>query len=277
MNDDLRTRLGTIDGFFLNEEDLKVLREALQSGEAELQVAALDQLEGELDEETIPLVLALVRNREVDVETRARAAIAFGPTLETFDHDRIFREVGGPSMGEELDEELGNEIRETLLSIIRDDSEPTLVRRRALEASVRCEEQEHPDLVRHFWIDPDRDWRMTAAFCMGYVPGFEREIRAAIENEELDDEVRAEAIDAAAARDIPGVTKRIFKIAADESASTRLRISALRTAAEINAEKARPIVEDAAESDDDEIREMAEYLLEDLDDMEELQSLKEDW
>ena len=172
----IRERLSLLDPFGLVDEDIDLLREAFATDDAAMQIDAIDALEEVTDERALAALLDLVQRRDASVEVRAKAAVAFGPALEIYDYDR-----DEPLFGdEEIDPAVAKQTQRTLIAIVRDESEPKLVRRRALEASIRSYEDEHAPLIRRFWIDRDVEWRMTAVFCMGYAPGFEREILGAV-------------------------------------------------------------------------------------------------
>lgn len=170
-----------------------------EADEAERLLAA--ELAGEIvviNEELTKLLSTMVADRGASDELRGTAAIAFGPVLEEMD---VYEPLGGG-----LDELDGpaipvhefQRIRWELHSLYLNEDTPKLVRRRILEASVRAPEAWHEKAIRDAYDRDDSEWRLTAVFCMGHVPGFAKELRAA--QNDADEEVRSEAAEAARRR-----------------------------------------------------------------------------
>lgn len=174
-----------------------------QTDEAERVLAA--ELAGEIvviNEELTKVLSAIVADRGASDELRGTAAIALGPVLEDMD---LYEPLGGG-----LDELDGpaipvhefRRIRWELHSLYLNEDTPKLVRRRILEASVRAPEAWHEKAIREAYDRDDSEWRLTAVFCMGHVPGFADKILKALDDS--DEEVRLEAARAAESREIRG-------------------------------------------------------------------------
>jgi hypothetical protein len=63
---------------------------------------------------------------------------------------------------------------------------PKMVRAAELEASVRAAEDWHADAVRAAFASSDDDWKLTAVFCTGYVPGFDGQILESLKSKNPD-------------------------------------------------------------------------------------------
>src|ERR1700722_18385003 len=102
-----------------------------------------------LDNDLSNVLLAVLRNSEEPEELRAKAAIALGPVLEMafIEFDEELGEFDDPDA---LPISVGqfHTIQDALRGVYNDPAAPKLVRRRALEASVRAPEPWHQDAVR---------------------------------------------------------------------------------------------------------------------------------
>lgn len=147
-----------------------------------------------MDDDLAEALLSVVVDPDAPDELRGSAAIALGPVLE-----ELWMEF-------DLDDPLvsdatGARIRAILRDTYRDPAQPKYVRRRALEASIRGPEDWHAGAVRAAFREEDDEWRLTGAFGMQFVPGFEKEILEALESPERD--VRYHAVRAAGSWDVP--------------------------------------------------------------------------
>lgn len=258
---ELRSRIALLDVFTPTKERIEILEEVLGSRDFELIDHLLDQLDGIiLDDEEYRSVFDLARDRTASEDVRARAAISLGPALELWEMER---DDPFPMEGEEftLDPKLAEEIHAGLLAIVRDEEEPKLVRRRALEAAVRCISDEHDRLIRRFWIDPDPEWRLTAIFAMGEYTFYEKDILAAVENDELAPVLRAEAFRSAAKLDLKKISRLAKKIAGDASQPEELRAGALKAYASLAPIKSQDLLERIAEEEEGDLQELARTLL----------------
>lgn len=143
-----------------------------------------------IDELLIQALLSVLRSAKEDEKLRAVAAIAFGPALE---------------LASEEDEDLSVppkvlvQVQKALRAIHDDAAAPVLVRRRALEASVRNPEPWHEKATVAAY-ERGGDWKVTALFCMRYVPGFDDKILASLT--EKDPDMFLEAVAAAGCREL---------------------------------------------------------------------------
>src|SRR3954447_24047456 len=92
-----------------------------------------------MDDRMADLLLSIVRSGEELPEVRAKAAISLGATLELTDTEGFKDEISDPPISEKT----FHQIQETLRQVYLDEQAPKLVRRRALEASVRALQSWH--------------------------------------------------------------------------------------------------------------------------------------
>jgi hypothetical protein len=110
---------------------------------------------------------------------RAMVAVSLGPVLAEM-HDPFDIEMEPPEVRTSFMDEAG----EALRRCYQDPDNPKLVRRLALEASVRVPASWHPRAIRAAYLDDDGDWRTTAVCCMRFVPGFDHEIVESLRSRE---------------------------------------------------------------------------------------------
>jgi hypothetical protein len=259
---DLRKRIAALDVFTPPEERNAVFDAVIEDRDAELVDLLLDHLEGFLDERQCERLVELALDREASAELRARAAIALGPAMELWEIERDPFPVGGEELT--FDPEVAERIHRSLLALVRDEEAPKLVRRRAFEAAVRSLSDDHDALIRRFWGDSDPEWRLTAMFAMGQNTRYEKEVLAAIDDASLDPVVRAEAFRSAAGLDLREASGRAEAIAAEAGESEHLRGGAMVAFARFEPLEAADLLETIAEEETGELRDLARFLLEEI-------------
>jgi hypothetical protein len=205
-----------------------------------------------MDDDMARALLSVLRSPDEPEELRAKAAISLGPALEAsdiegFDDDGLSEPP--------VEEATFLAMQETLQRVYSDTGAPTLLRRRAFEASVRAQQDWHAAAIREAYSSTDQEWRLTAVFAMQYVPGFDREILEALENP--DAEIRFEAVRAAGAREVKAAWPRIEAILTSPPSDKDLLLAAIEASASIDSGKAGPILAELSDSDDEEIAEAA--------------------
>jgi len=209
-----------------------------------------------MNDDVAEALVSVASDRGEPETLRAAAAIALGPVLEQtemegFDDDG----VSEPPIAEATLETVLHNLRR-----IHDDAgEPMLVRRRALEASIRYPQDWHPNAVRAAYRSDEHDWKLTAVFAMQYVRGFEKEIRAELAGS--DPELRFEAVRAAGAQELAAAWPTVKSLLTSPDTDRDLLFAAIEAAAGMSPENARSILEDLADSDDEEIAEAADEAL----------------
>jgi hypothetical protein len=143
-----------------------------------------------IDELLVGALLSVVRSSKESEQLRGIAAIAFGPVLEMESEDD--EDVPVPP-------KVLRQVQKALRALHDDEAAPALVRRRALEASVRNPEPWHNKAISSAY-ERGGDWRVTALFCMRYVPGFDDKILASLTQKDPD--MLLEAVAAAGVREL---------------------------------------------------------------------------
>ncbi len=209
-----------------------------------------------LNDDLARALLTVLRSAAESEELRSCAAIALGPILEDLDLG-LYEDGLEPAP---VAPETAREIQTTLHHLHQDPQVPKEVRRRALEGSIRAPEDWHPEAVRTAWQGDDPDWRLTAVFCMAYLPGFEEEILESLESEDL--RLRFEAVRAAGERGLGEAWPHVRAILSDPDPDLDLLFAAIEAAPGVRAEEAEGVLSHLLESDDEELVEATHAAIE---------------
>lgn len=227
-----------------------------RADEAERLLAA--ELAGEIvviNEELTRALSALVANRDASDELRGQAAIALGPVLEEMDlHEPLgddWDELDPPR----IPPHEFQRIRWELNSLYLNEGTPKLVRRRILEASVRAPEAWHEDAIREAHDPDDHEWRLTAVFCMGRVPGFSNEVLESLNDP--DEDVRFEAVRAAGLREIRAAWPDVARLFRSPDTDRELLLAAIEASVGVRGKATIEYLDDLSASEDKEIAMMA--------------------
>ena len=125
------------------------------------------------------------------------------------------------------------------------------MRRRILEASVRAPQDWHQDAVRAAYSSADEVWRLTAVFCMRFVRGFDEQILEALDSKNPD--IHCEAVLAAGNWEVDAAWPHVAALVASEETDKPLLLAAIAAAASIRPHEAAEILDDLADSDDEDI------------------------
>ena len=207
-----------------------------------------------MNDEIADALLAVLQDGELDESLRGTAAIALGPVLEEVDLDG-FSELDPPS----ITETTFHRIQDTLKKLYFDGAAPVLVRRRVLEASIREPRDWHSGAVAAAWATGNSEWRLTAVFAMGMMPGFEDQIVEALESE--DELLLSEAVGAAGQRELDAAWPVVTRLLSSRKTSKNLRIAAIEAACSIRPKEARSALAGALRSKDPEIADFAQEAL----------------
>jgi hypothetical protein len=203
-----------------------------------------------MNDDLAETLLAILHDPAEAEAIRSAAAIALGPTLEELDLDQFGDPLEDPDEPL-LSEAVADAVLDGLRQVYRDPGVPKLVRRRALEGSVRAERDWHPAAVRAAYQSGDHDWKLTAVFCMRYVAGFDREILEALQSG--DPALRYEAVAAAGNWALRQAWPHIRALVQSKATEKPLLLAAIEAAASIRPAEAAETLADLAASDDDEI------------------------
>jgi hypothetical protein len=191
-------------------------------------------------------LLTIVESEGEPEDLRSQAAISLGPLLE--DGDVMgFDESDDVAVSEETFLRVGNVLRR----VFDAPGTPRDVKRSVLEASVRAPKQWHEAALRNAYAQPDRDWRLTALFGMGYVPGFDTEIVANLDTGDAG--LRAQAIEAAGNREIQAAWPFVVSVLDAEGPDKDVLLAAIDAAAIIRPEEAEEVLTDLLDSDDEDV------------------------
>jgi hypothetical protein len=192
------------------------------------------------------MLLTIVGDADEPERLRARAAISLGPVLEQADIDGFDDSDDVP-----ITEATFHNIQDSLEKVYRDKSTPKEVRRRILEASVRAPQTWHQDAIRHAYSSGNKKWVLTAVFSMRWVRGFDDEILQALSSE--DPEINYQAVMAAGNWELDRAWPHIVELVNDADSPKPLLLAAIGALSSIRPAEAPDILEDLAESDDEEI------------------------
>jgi hypothetical protein len=207
-----------------------------------------------VNDELADALLAVVENPDEPEELRENAAVSLGPALEHAD-----------SFGFEDEEDLliskaaFDRIRRSLRDLYLRGRVPEGVRRSLLEASVHAPQEWHADAVREAYCGREAAWRLTAVFCMQFVPGFDEQILESLESR--DPQIRYQAVCAAGSWGVDAAWDHVAALAAAAGADKELRLAAIDAVAAIRPSEAEEILGPLTRSDDEDIVDAAHEAL----------------
>jgi hypothetical protein len=208
-----------------------------------------------ISDDVADALLSILRRGDLSEVLRSQAAISLGPVLDHTDTEGY----GEDSQTVLIAERTFHTIQASLQTLYLGADVPKDVRRRILEASVRAPQDWHPEAVREAYASPDEAWRLTAFFCMSYIPGFDEQILEGLESENRD--IRYESVLAAGTWEVDAAWPHVEAIITSERADKSLLLAAIDAVASIRPHEATEILLDLAESDDDEIVEAVDEAL----------------
>ena len=199
-----------------------------------------------IDDDLAAALLSLAGRSDLPEMIRCEAALSLATVLEhTFmmgfeDADDIL-----------ISERMYNRIRETLRALYADSTVPLEVRRRILEASAHAPQAWHRDAVRSAYAADDESWRLTAVFCMRFVPGFDDQILAELDNP--DSLVQFHAVCAAGTWEIERAWPQVAALLTADDIDKDLLSATIVTAALIRPREAAELIQPFLESEDEDI------------------------
>jgi hypothetical protein len=225
---------------------LDILRDARPS-ESDLLLAT--ELAGDftvINDELADALLSILRSGDKPETVRGQAAISLGPVLEHADTEGFEDADDLP-----ITERTFHEIQGSLRKLYMDANVPEEVRRRILEASVRAPQDWHQDAVRAAYGSGDDAWRLTAVFCMRFVRGFDEQILEALASKTPD--IHYEAVVAAGSWGVDAAWPHVAALVTSEETEKPLLLAAIDAVAGIRPQEALAILDDLADSDDEDI------------------------
>jgi len=234
----------------------------LTDPDEETRAAALEELAEAMNDEIAQALLDIAESDAAE-DVRVDAILALGPVIEecgTDYHDDADFDWG-PDLGPPVS-------RETFVSIVRriralydDETQPTVIRRRALEVLVRDPQPWQSTAIRDRFASADSDWRLTAVFAMGYVAGFETTIAETVRTAE--GLLLIQAVMSAGNMEVSAAASRIRELATSDDADLNLRLAAIEALPRVDPD-CFEILDELTGAQNPEIAEAAEYAVEEL-------------
>ena len=199
-----------------------------------------------INDELAHALLSILGNSEEPEELRGQAAISLGPAVEQAD-TYGFEDADDILISEDT----FRSVHEKLRKLYMDLDVPKEVRRRILEASVRAPQSWHENAVRAAYSSRDKDWKLTAVFCMRFIRGFDDQILESLDSKNPD--IHYEAVCAAGNWEVDAAWPHITALVTSEKTDKDLLLAAIDAVAMIRPEEASEILVDLTDSDDEEI------------------------
>jgi hypothetical protein len=216
-----------------------------------------------MDDEVARAFLDVVSSG-ADERVRADVLIGLGPIIDEAgidygdDDDELLLDPElGPAVSREMFDTIVREVR----GVYEDESQPKLVRRRALEVLVRDPQPWLSSEIRRHFASDDPEWKRTAVFAMGYVTGFEKEIVAVVNAEQ--GQLLIEGVKAAGHMEVAGAAKRLRDLVNAKGTERDLRLYAIEALPHVDPDSF-DILDRLTRSNDEEVAEAAEAALEEL-------------
>ena len=241
-----------------------VLREYIEDEDAEVRSLALDGLWDYPMPELIAPLFEIARN-DPSQEVRSKAIVTLGRYIyegDMADYDFNWGGMEELMREDELPEEDFLRVKDFLLELVRDESQPLDSRRFAIEALSFLNKPEVQDLIMAAYAHPDVKMKVSAIFAMGR-QGNQRWADTLLK--ELDSEVKElqyEAVRAAGEAYLDKAVPRLKELALADDRD--LQLEAIWGLGKIGGEGVPEFLHDLADDEDKEIREIAEAALEEL-------------
>ena len=121
---------------------------------------------------------------------------------------------------------------------------------------MRAPQDWHEDAIRAAYASGDEAWRLTAVFCMGFVRGFEEQILEALDTENPD--IHYEAVVAAGNWGLDAAWPQVAALVTSKKTDKPLLLAAIEAIASIRPREAVRMLDDLADSHDEDIAAAAE-------------------
>ncbi len=144
-------------------------------------------------------------------------------------------------------------IRRSLQRLYMDGDVPKYVRRKILEASVRALQEWHLGAIRVAFHSDDKDWKLTAVFCMVFVRGLDDEILGALDSK--NPLIHRHAVQAAGNWEIDAAWPHISALVKSGRTEKELLFAAIEAVADLRPSEARETLAELADSEDEDIQE----------------------
>jgi hypothetical protein len=203
-----------------------------------------------IDDELAHALLANLANANSSQEVRSRAAISLGPVLE----QGYVEEFEDPD-AVPITEPTFHRIQESLHGLYTDTGVPEQVRRSLLEASVHAPQDWHRAAVLAAYASEDEDWKLTGAFCMRFIRGFDQQILEALASK--NPSIHYEAVIAAGNWELDAAWPHVAALLDSKRTEKPLLLAAIEAAASIRPGEAAHTLIALTNSPDEDIVEAA--------------------
>ncbi len=254
-----------------DEKILAVLRDPASKEEQRLIATELAGDYTVINDSLAEALLSILGSGGASEELRGRSAISFGAALEHSDTN-AFDDPDDAVISEEM----FHRIQRSLQKLHSDADVPKYVRRRILEAAVRAPQEWQRGAIRVAYNSGDRDWKLTAVFCMNFVRGFDEEIVDALDSE--DPMIHLHAVQAAGTWEIEGAWPHLTALVRSGRTEKDLLLAAIEAVASVRPSEAQEVLADLVDSKDEDIAEavLEALAMADMDDYDDLDDAYED-
>jgi hypothetical protein len=223
-------------------EENRLYVELLRGKDPQAWEAALSELCGRLDDELAEEMLHLLQDSS-DIDLRLQLLEQIALELDCGLYSVADPARPQPQVPRLLSEDVLERLQEYLQCLFQNDRENPRMRRKALEVAVLTPLPWQEEAVRECWLRPEPEWQATALLGMGHLLAvdFTEEIAQALSSP-LED-LRAQAILAADARDLRPLGPRILHLAGDRSSEMEVRLCAIEALPNLRPEGARAMLE----------------------------------
>lgn len=192
-------------------------------------------------------LLSILASGDETEQMRGRAAASFGPALEHSD-------TNGFDDPDDIVvcEEMFHRIQRSLQKLHMDADVPKYVRRRCLEAAIRAPQEWQNGAIRVAYYSDDKDWKLTAVFCMIFVRGLDEEIVEALDSE--DPRIHSHAVQAAGNWEIDAAWPHILALVKSSQTEKELLLAAIGAVADLRLSEAPEVFTELAASTDEDIK-----------------------
>lgn len=199
-----------------------------------------------INDDLAEALLIIVESGDESDDIRSRAAISLGPALENADL------MGFDDPDDELiSKRMFDNVKESLHHLFVQEGLPKTVRRMILEAAVRAPMPWQTKAILEADSSSDRDWRITAIFCMRFVRGFDERILEALESD--DPLIHFHAVCAAGNQEVAAAWSHIKGLVESEETDKETRLAAIEAVVGLRPEEAAMVLDELIDHSDEEI------------------------
>jgi hypothetical protein len=211
-----------------------------------------------MNDELAGALIEIVQAPSRPEQLRVEAALALGPMLE-YATDGGYEPDGLLEEEPEVTPPTIERAQAVLHAAYLDAAAPLSVRRSALEASVRGDQDWHEAAVRDAWASADESWRATGLFCMQYLAGFDEEIVKALSSQ--DQRFLCLAVQVAGAWGLDQALPVLVSLLRSSETPRPLLLAAIEAAPRVNPDVALELLAPLVDHPDEEVASAAEGAL----------------